>query len=62
MIGDGDGGDAGSRELKKIKVLRIIARLNIGGPAIHTVLLTAGLDTGMLFWLVLGIGSAAITY
>jgi len=27
-----------------IKVVRIIARLNIGGPAIHTVLLTAGLD------------------
>ncbi len=30
--------------MKKIKVLRIIARLNIGGPAIHTVLLTEGLD------------------
>ena len=29
---------------KKIKVLRIIARLNIGGPAIHTILLTEGLD------------------
>lgn len=28
----------------KIKVLRIIARLNIGGPAIHTILLTEGLD------------------
>jgi glycosyltransferase involved in cell wall biosynthesis len=28
----------------KIKVLRVIARLNIGGPAIHVVLLTAGLD------------------
>jgi glycosyltransferase involved in cell wall biosynthesis len=27
-----------------VKVLRIIARLNIGGPAIHAVLLTAGLD------------------
>ncbi|MFZ5918885.1 MAG: glycosyltransferase family 4 protein [Chloroflexota bacterium] len=27
-----------------IQVVRIIARLNIGGPAIHTVLLTAGLD------------------
>jgi len=26
------------------KIVRIIARLNIGGPAIHTVLLTAGLD------------------
>jgi glycosyltransferase involved in cell wall biosynthesis len=27
-----------------IKILRLIARLNIGGPAIHVVLLTAGLD------------------
>lgn len=30
--------------MPKIKVLRIIARLNIGGPAIHTILLTEGLD------------------
>jgi glycosyltransferase involved in cell wall biosynthesis len=30
--------------VSKIKVLRIIARLNIGGPAIHTILLTAGLN------------------
>lgn len=30
--------------MKKIKILRIIARLNIGGPAIHTVLLTEGLN------------------
>ena len=30
--------------MNKIKVLRIIARLNIGGPAIHTILLTQGLD------------------
>ena len=29
---------------QKTKILRIIARLNIGGPAIHTILLTAGLD------------------
>ena len=29
---------------RKIKILRIIARLNIGGPAIHTALLTQGLD------------------
>ena len=28
----------------KIKVVRIIARLNIGGPAIHTILLTQGLN------------------
>lgn len=30
--------------MKKIKVLRIIARLNIGGPSIHTILLDSGLD------------------
>lgn len=30
--------------MKKIKILRIIARLNIGGPAIHTILLGAGID------------------
>jgi glycosyltransferase involved in cell wall biosynthesis len=30
--------------MEKIKILRIIARLNIGGPAIHAVLLTEGLD------------------
>ncbi|MDD5136744.1 MAG: glycosyltransferase, partial [Candidatus Omnitrophica bacterium] len=28
----------------KIKVVRIITRLNIGGPAIHTILLAEGLD------------------
>ncbi len=28
----------------KIRVMRVIARLNIGGPAIHTILLTGGLD------------------
>jgi len=32
--------------MKKIKILRIIARLNIGGPAIHTILLTQGLNSG----------------
>ncbi|MDW7695394.1 glycosyltransferase [Flammeovirgaceae bacterium SG7u.111] len=31
-------------EEKKIKILRVIARLNIGGPAIHTVLLTSALN------------------
>ena len=30
----------------KIKILRVIARLNIGGPAIHVVLLSAGMDRG----------------
>jgi len=29
--------------MKKIKIVRIIARLNIGGPAIHAILLTEGL-------------------
>ncbi|MDD5072412.1 MAG: glycosyltransferase family 4 protein [Candidatus Omnitrophica bacterium] len=29
---------------KKLKVLRIIARLNVGGPAIHTILLTQALN------------------
>ncbi|MBC8176596.1 MAG: glycosyltransferase family 1 protein, partial [Deltaproteobacteria bacterium] len=29
---------------KKIKILRIITRLNIGGPSIHVSLLTKGLD------------------
>jgi glycosyltransferase involved in cell wall biosynthesis len=29
---------------QRVRVVRIIARLNIGGPAIHTVLATAGLD------------------
>jgi glycosyltransferase involved in cell wall biosynthesis len=30
--------------INRLKVVRIIARLNVGGPAIHTILLTAGLD------------------
>ncbi len=30
--------------MRKIKILRVIARLNIGGPAVHAVLLTEGLD------------------
>ena len=30
--------------MKKNKILRIITRLNIGGPAIHTILLTKGLQ------------------
>ena len=30
--------------MEPIKVVRIITRLNVGGPAIHSVLLTAGLD------------------
>jgi glycosyltransferase involved in cell wall biosynthesis len=30
--------------VRRYKVVRLITRLNIGGPAIHTILLTAGLD------------------
>jgi len=30
---------------KKIRILRLIARLNIGGPALHVYLLTKGLDS-----------------
>ena len=33
------------REETKVKILRIIGRLNVGGPAIHVVNLTAGLDS-----------------
>ncbi len=29
--------------VEKIRVLRLIARLNVGGPAIHTILLTSSL-------------------
>jgi glycosyltransferase involved in cell wall biosynthesis len=32
-----------------IKVLRVITRLNIGGPAIHAILLTSALDDGVEF-------------
>jgi len=32
--------------MKKLKILRIITRLNIGGPAIHAALLTGTLDGG----------------
>jgi len=31
---------------KKIKIVRVFSRLNIGGPSIHTILLTAGLNNG----------------
>ena len=35
-----------SGDTRRIRILRMIARLNIGGPAIHVNLLTRGLDTG----------------
>lgn len=44
--------------MKKIKILRTIARLNIGGPALHVSLLSAGLnDVGYQHLLVVGSGS-----
>ena len=30
---------------EKIRIMRIIARLNIGGPAIHTILLSSDMQT-----------------
>jgi len=42
--------------VKKIKILRIIARLNVGGPAIHVALISAGLDKSR-FETVLACGS-----
>jgi glycosyltransferase involved in cell wall biosynthesis len=35
---------AGCEGAKRVRILRIIARLNIGGPALHTTLLTERLD------------------
>lgn len=50
----------------KIKILRIIARLNMGGPAIHVLLLTSGLNNKrFLSYLVTGTvadGERDITY
>jgi len=42
-----------------IRVLRVITRLNIGGPAIHAVLLTSALDDGALFSSTLVAGTTA---
>jgi len=39
-----DGNAARDRASGSYTVVRVIARLNVGGPAIHTVLLTAGLN------------------
>lgn len=35
-----------SGQKKKVKIVRIITRLNIGGPAIHTILLSSALNAG----------------
>lgn len=40
----GEKTDVAVQTRKKTRILRIIDRLNIGGPAIHTILLTNGLD------------------
>jgi glycosyltransferase involved in cell wall biosynthesis len=42
-----------------VRVLRAITRLNIGGPAIHAVLLTTALDDGALFSSTLVAGTTA---
>ena len=42
-----------------IKILRAITRLNIGGPAIHAILLTNGLDDGAVFKSTLVAGTTA---
>jgi glycosyltransferase involved in cell wall biosynthesis len=42
-----------------IRVLRVITRLNIGGPAIHAILLTHALDDGAVFTSTLVAGTTA---
>src|SRR5947208_15591180 len=42
-----------------IKVLRVITRLNIGGPAIHAILKTHALNDGALFQSTLATGPTA---
>lgn len=48
-IGAGEQGCAAALEMRSdpIKIVRILGRLNIGGPAIHAVLLTEGLNEGL---------------
>ena len=42
-----------------IKILRVITRLNIGGPAIHAILLTQALNDGAAFQSTLVTGTTA---
>jgi glycosyltransferase involved in cell wall biosynthesis len=42
-----------------IRILRAITRLNIGGPAIHAILLTQALDDGVVFISTLAAGTTA---
>jgi len=44
---------------KKYKILRVISRLNIGGPSIHVVLLSKGLNAN-LFETIVAVGSKSI--
>ena len=44
---------------RPIRVVRVITRLNIGGPAIHAILLTHALDDGVAFSSKLVAGSTA---
>jgi glycosyltransferase involved in cell wall biosynthesis len=44
---------------RPIRVLRVITRLNIGGPSIHAILLTNALDDGILFRSTLVAGTTA---
>ena len=46
-----------SATARPIRVLRAITRLNIGGPAIHAILLTSALDDGLAFRSTLVTGS-----
>jgi glycosyltransferase involved in cell wall biosynthesis len=45
--------------MSPIKIARVVTRLNIGGPAIHTILLTAALDDGVAFSSTLITGTTA---
>ena len=47
--------DAGRVPFERVRILRIIARLNVGGPARHVALLNAGMDPNRFTsWLVTG--------
>ncbi|MDE2994178.1 MAG: glycosyltransferase, partial [Chloroflexota bacterium] len=43
---------------RPIRIVRVIARLNVGGPAVYTISLTAGLDPAQFQqWLVAGVAA-----
>ena len=44
---------------RPIRIVRVIARLNVGGPAVYTISLTAGLDPAQFRqWLVTGVAAS----